>query len=237
MTQLHLRVVREVLRDGLRVLVVALHPQRQRLDALQEQERVERRERRAGVAQQHGARASDVRRRPEGVGPDDAVVGRVGLREAGEAVGLCVQSKLPLSTIAPPSEVPWPPMYFVSECTAMSAPSSKTRAADRRRHRVVDDQRQAGGVRRVCPGLDVDDVQAGIADRLGEHEPRLVVDVPLELLGPVRIDEAHLDAVLRQRVREQVVGAAVERRDRDDVLARARDVQHRVGDRCLARTQ
>ena len=115
----------------------------------------------------------------------------------------------------------------------MSAPSSKTGQPIGSRHGVVDDQRQPGGMRRVRPGPDVDDVQARVADRLGEHEPRLVVDVPLEILGSIRIDEAHLDAVLGQRVREQVVGAAVERRDGDDVLAGTRDVQHRVGDRRL----
>ena len=68
--------------DGQRVLAVALHPQRQRLDALQEQERVERRDRGAGVAQQHGPHAADVGGGPERVGPDDAVVARVGLRQA-----------------------------------------------------------------------------------------------------------------------------------------------------------
>ena len=34
------------------------------------------------------------------------------------------QSKSPLSTTAPPMEVPWPPIILVSEYTAMSAPCS-----------------------------------------------------------------------------------------------------------------
>lgn len=31
---------------------------------------------------------------------------------------------LPLSTITPPSVVPWPARYLVAECTTMSAPSA-----------------------------------------------------------------------------------------------------------------
>ena len=71
-----------MLSHSLGVRVVALHPQRQRFDALEEEERVERRERSAGVAQQHRADATDVGRWAERVGPDNTVVARVrqGLR-------------------------------------------------------------------------------------------------------------------------------------------------------------
>ena len=108
-------------------------------------------------------------------------------------------------------------------------------AVDRSRDGVVDDQRQARGVRRVGPGADVDDVQLRVADRLREHQPCLVVDQPGDGVGVVRIGPADLDPVLRERVGEQVVRAAVERRDGDDVVAGARHVQHRVGDGRLAR--
>ena len=83
----------EVPGDGERVRRVPLHPQRQRLEALQEEERVERRHRRAGVPQQHRPDAADVRRRAERVAPDDAVVGRVRLRQAREAVGVARSSR------------------------------------------------------------------------------------------------------------------------------------------------
>ncbi len=102
-------------------------------------------------------------------------------------------------------------------------------AVDRGGRRVVDDQRQALGMRRVGPGADVDDVELRVADGLGEHETRLVVREPGDGVGVVGIGPAHLDAVLRQRVREQVVRAPVQRRDRDDVVAGPRDVEHGVG--------
>ena len=82
---------------------------------------------------------------------------------------------------------------------------------------------------------EVDDVELRVADRLGEHEARLVVGQPRDRVRVVRVGEAHLDAVLRQRVREEVVGAAVERRDRDDVVAGAREVEHGVRHGRLAR--
>ncbi len=84
-------------------------------------------------------------------------------------------------------------------------------------------------MRRVGPGAHVDDVELRVADGLGEHETRLVVREPGDGVGVVGIGPAHLDAVLRQRVREQVVRAPVQRRDRDDVVAGSRDVEHGVG--------
>ena len=194
---------------------VALHPQRQRLDALQEQERVERRERGAGVAQQHGAHAADVGGGPERVAPDDAVVARVGLRQARVAVG-----------VRGPVE---------GAGVDDGAADRRAVAADELRQRVDDDvgavaRRRA---RRIGVGTVLSTTAAGrrrarrrprramsmtfsarVADRLDEHEPRLVVDERRELRRVVGVGPAHLDAVLRQRVREEVVGAAVERRDR-----------------------
>ena len=125
-------------------------------------------------------------------------------------------------------------MYFVAECTATSAPWSKTRQWMGVGTVLSTISGRPCGVRRVRPGLDVDDVELRVADRLGEDEARLVVGQAGDRVRVVRIGEAHLDAVLRQRVREQVVGAAVERRDRDDVVAGAREVEHRVGDGGLA---
>eukprot|EP01038_Epipyxis_sp_PR26KG_P002160 gene2161-biopygen1589 len=56
----HLRVLPQVARDGQRALADAVHAQRQRFDALQDQEGVERREGRPGVAQRHDAGAADL---------------------------------------------------------------------------------------------------------------------------------------------------------------------------------
>ena len=55
----------QVARHGQRILRVPLHAQVQRLDALQQQECVERRKRRAGVAQPLHARLEDEGERAE----------------------------------------------------------------------------------------------------------------------------------------------------------------------------
>ncbi len=70
-------VLAEVFGDAERVLAVAVQAQAERLDTLQEQERVERRQRRTEVAQQLHARLEDKRRRAK-VGEAQAMVARIG---------------------------------------------------------------------------------------------------------------------------------------------------------------
>ena len=65
-----------MLGDGERVLRVALHAQVQRLSSLQQQECIERRERRAGIAQALHARFEDEGERAEGLGVREAVIRR-----------------------------------------------------------------------------------------------------------------------------------------------------------------
>ena len=70
-----------------RVFRVPLHAQVQGLRALQQQEGVEGRQRGAGIAQALHARLDDEGQRPECLGVGDAVVGRIGIDEIGEAAG------------------------------------------------------------------------------------------------------------------------------------------------------
>ncbi|MPN19622.1 hypothetical protein SDC9_166994 [bioreactor metagenome] len=95
---------------------------------------------------------------------------------------------------------------------------------------VVDDERQAEGVRRGRPGVQVQDVELRVGEGLPEDQPGPVVDVLGELLGAVGIDESGLDAVLRQGVLEQREGAAVEGGGRDDVVPGVDQVEHGVRD-------
>lgn len=103
-------------------------------------------------------------------------------------------------------------------------------------HGVVDDERQAGGVRDVGDAPDVEDVAARVAEGLREQglgvrsyggPPRV------EVVGV--LDEGHLDAEPRQGVPEQVVRAAVEGGAGDDVIAGRGEVQEREGLRGLPR--
>ena len=75
-------------------------------------------------------------------------------------------------------------------------------------------------VRDVSDSLDVDEVGIRIANGLDVDDARVLLDSLLEDLDALRrVDERRLDAVVREGVLKEVVGAAVDRRSRDDVLA------------------
>ena len=133
------RVLREVVDDLERVLDVALDAERERLRALQEQERVERRERRALIAQDERADVGRERRRADVLGEADAVVARVRLDELRELAAL-----FPVELAA--VDVPWPPMNFVALCTTMSAPYSN----GRRRYGVANVLSTTSGILCLC---------------------------------------------------------------------------------------
>ena len=131
-TGLDVRCSREPLGEPVGVLRVRLAAERERLDALDELEGVERREAAAHVAEGLDAREQDE----DGVGRVDAEDGwsaktppwydgclsaMIGnLHEPSAFVTR--QSKLEPSTMMPPIEVPWPPIHLVADSTMMSAP-------------------------------------------------------------------------------------------------------------------
>ncbi len=148
------------------VLDVALDAQAQRLDALRDQEGVERRDRRAEVAEQldpgledegevGAERAADA----EVPGVDEAVVARVRGVVVGEPLGVGAKSNVPPSTMTPAIDVPWPPRYFVAECTTMSAPHSSGRMRYGVAMVLSTIERDPGLVRHAGDPLDVEDVR------------------------------------------------------------------------------
>ena len=86
---------------------------------------------------------------------------------------------------------------------------------------VVDQQRHAGGVRDLRHLRDVEHFEARIADGLGDDQPGIGPDGGAQAVEIARLDEGGGDAEARQRVREQVDGAAIERGRRHDMVARA----------------
>ena len=114
----HRRMFREELGHGQGVLRVPLHPQVQRLQAQQRQERPERTLARPRVAEPMRADVEDVgdvADRPQRFFEDHAVIGRVGGGEFRPFLRLVGPGNLPLSTIAPPRWTPWPARNFVVE--------------------------------------------------------------------------------------------------------------------------
>ena len=222
-----MRVLGEVVDDLEGVLDMALDAQRQRLRALQQQERIERRERCALIAQDQRADVRSEGRCADILGKADAVVARVRVNELWE---LARSDPVELAAIDEDT----------AERRAVTADELRGRMDDdvgavlertqliRRRERTVDDERDLVLVRDIGDSLDVDEVGVRVADRLDVDGTRILLDGLLEDLDALRrIDERRLDAVVRERVLKEVVGAAVDRRSCDDVLA--------VMDECLER--
>ena len=97
-------------------------------------------------------------------------------------------------------------------------------------HGVVHDQRHAVGMGHVGQRADVGHVAQRVADGFAEHRLRALVDQLAEAGRVARVGEAHLQALLREGVGEQVVGAAVERAGAHDVVARLGNRLDGIGD-------
>ena len=228
------RVAVEMGDDLCRVLDVARHPHGQRLDALDDVERVGRAHAGAEVAQALDAGAHDEGQRAEFVGEVDAVIAGVGLGQGREQI-----AAVPVELAAVDQRA--------ADRDAVAAEELGHRVIDdvgaqldrpaevRRREGVVDQQRQAVVVRDGGNARDVEHLEAGVAERLAEHEPRLGPDRRAEGARVARVDQRGGDAEARQRVDEQVVAAAVERARRDDMAARPHQRHHRERERRLAR--
>ena len=89
----------------------------------------------------------------------------------------------------------------------------------RRGERIVDHQRQAGLVCDGSDGRNIQDFEAGIADGLAEHEFRVGLDRRLDARMVARLHESRRDAETRQRLRQHVDRAPVERGRRHDMVA------------------
>ena len=90
----------------------------------------------------------------------------------------------------------------------------------RRRKGIVDDDGHALGVCDLCNRLDVDEVGVRVADRLDEDALRIrPYRIRKALRTCLRIDKRHVDSPLLHRMREEIVGAAIDGLLRDDVVA------------------
>ena len=91
----------------------------------------------------------------------------------------------------------------------------------RRRKRVVDQERNARGMRNFGHRRDIENFQARIADGLGDHQPGLWSDGGAQAVVIARLDEGGGDAEPRQRMSQEIDAAAVERSRGDNVVAGA----------------
>ena len=232
---LDLRMLREEVHDLQCVRYVPLDAQGECLQPLQEEECVERSDRRARVAQEEGTDVGDEGDGAECLDEVHAVIAFVRLREVREA-SRC----LPVECTALDDDA--------AEAGAVPADEFRRGVHDdvravldgaqevRRREGVVDDDGDALCVCRLGDGLDVHEVGVRVADGLDEDAFRVRTDgVGEALCARLRRDEGHVDAPVLRRVCEEVVGATIDGLLRDDVVARMGECLDRRRDRRCAR--
>ena len=227
---LHLRMAVQVLHHPQRVFDVALHPQGERFQPLQEQERMERRERRAHIAQEDGADLRHKSRRAGRVRKADAVIAGIRLGERREFAG-----SFPVKCAAVDDYAAQRGAVPADEfCRGMD---DDIRAVldgaeqVRRREGVVHHERDPVPVGDFRGGFDVCDVGIGVAERLKKEAPRVLRDRLLDGLGIQKIGKRRVDAVFGKRVRQQVEGAAVNIFRGYDAFPGVREILEGVGER------
>ena len=182
------RVARKVLDDLLRVLRVPLQAERQGLDALKEQERVEGRDGGAGVPQENGTDVRDERCGTDGIREGDPVI-------AGVRVGdLRVFARgLPVELAGLDDDTAEGRAVAAEELgggvdddvgTVFDGPD-EVRGAEG----VVDDERDAVRMSKLRQRVDVRDVRVGVAESLDEDGSRIVVDGGLHLVEVMDVHE------------------------------------------------
>src|SRR5690606_23210555 len=90
--------------------------------------------------------------------------------------------------------------------------------------------RHATLVGNLCQTGNVDHVAGRVADRLAEHRLGLAINCSSNAVEIVVADETHFNTATRQAVGEEVVGAAVQLADGDDVVAHFGDGLQRILD-------
>ena len=160
----HLGMLLQVLGNRQCVVADAVHAQRQRFHALQDQEGAHRAQRRAHVAQRHHARAADVGGCSQCLGIDHAVVAHVRLVQTLETRLVLGPGELAAvddhaaNAVAVATQVFGQRMY--DDVGTMLEGAAQIRAG----HGVVDDQRHAGGMGNGGQRRNVGDVAQWVAD-------------------------------------------------------------------------
>ena len=225
----HRRMRLQELGDLECVCAVLSDTQRQRLESLQEQERVERRQCGADVAEEQHAQTygeGDVGavHVAECFGETEAVIGRLGIvEERPEARGGSpVEATAINDHTTDRRAVSADPL---GRAVQHDIGAMVDRPRDDRGKGVVHHQRHIVVVHQPGQCREVRNVERGIADGFYVHRLGVLVDRRSNRLVIVDVHEAGADAEAGQGVREQAHRAAIQRPRRHDVVAGLGEVQ------------
>ena len=219
----HFRMRRQPPRQRQRVLTRALHAQRERLQPLQQQERVEGALRRTPIAETFHAAADDkldIPKRPadaKHVVQHHAVIARRRRRELRILAVAPVERARVHDHAAHARAVSADPfrgrlhkhMHPVPQRLANRAAGAE---------RIVDDQREIVLLRQGCERLEIRHGEPRIADRFQVDRLGLRIDQGLEARHLHAIGKPCLDPDVFEGVFKLIVGAAVEVRGRDKII-------------------
>ena len=213
---------------------MARHTQVERFQSKIQQERVLRRLLRTEVAHQMGAAFDDIRRLAELFGIDDAVIGLVGRGEHRE-IALCPIKVAGIDDTAAKGNRVTVHVLRGGMDDDICAPFEGT-AIDRGRKGIIDDQRDIMRVSDICKKLDINNIQRGIGDGLDKDRFGIGLELLIEILGgDRRADEIEIDAEVAERFIKEIERTAVDRRGRDDMIARFGDIGDADQGCCLTR--
>src|SRR5215212_3392985 len=221
----HLGVALQELGDGLRVLRVALHPQGQRLEALQEEKAVERAQSRTPVPEHLDARLQYKRKLAERGVDLQPVVGGVWFGEPRELAVVPGEGAAIHYDTADRRAVPADELGGRVDDDVGAVLQGVDQVG--RWQGVVDNEWDASVVGHRRGPLDIQRVERRVAYGLGIDGLRLIRDRRAYSVEIRRVGELHVYTDLGQRVVELVVGTAVELRRGDDLIAGSHDVQDR----------
>ena len=215
---------------------MAFNAQRQGFHALQKQEGIHRRHGRAQIAQQAGTHADDIRNRAKrlhGLGPDRAVIRRIGLVQCGEAIPISFPIEVAAIHNHAANAVAMPANPFGGGMHDNRRAMFQRPAEDRRR-RIIHDQGNAELPANRRHFRNREYLQLRVGKRLGVIGAGARICGTRKTFRIGRVHEAHFNAELLQRIGEKIPGAAVKIGGGNNIIPRLAQIHHREGRRCLA---
>lgn len=213
-----------------RIGTMPLHAQRHSLDTLDQLEGVEGRQRRAQIAQQDDPGAKNISngtKRLCRLCPDRTTIG--GVRRVEQGLPVREDQPVEIATIDyhPINGRPMTAQIFGRGIDDDSCAMFDT-ATKQRRRRIIHDKRDTQFA------TDGGDVRNWEQFRLGGQGLRTkgsdaLIRRATEIFRIGLVDEAHLNALILERVRKQIVGAAIKGSRTDDIVARTRQILDRIG--------